>query len=130
MDISEETKIRATKEEYEAFIALPPTSASPVNFITELFFLTCAMHHVGVGKTIGNRKDYEKRWYDIRKELKKTEADQSWRGVSRRPFLRPARGPRLTDVLLLDSVRGHVRGQYDQDEGTFFFLLPLGAFVA
>jgi len=82
LSITEQTKIRATKEEAEEYFAAPPTNSTPVNFISEVFFLACAFQHVGLGKTVSNRGELEKRLGELEKELKQVEADDSWRGVS------------------------------------------------
>lgn len=82
LSIAEETKIRATKEEADAYFAESPTSATPVNFISDVFFLTCAFQHVGLGKTVNNRNDLEKRLSDLEKEVQRIEADTTWRNVS------------------------------------------------
>ena len=84
LSIAEETKIRATKEEADAFFASPPTNSTAVNFISDVFFLTCAFQHVGLGKTVNNRSDLEKRLGELEKEVQRIEADPSWRNVSAR----------------------------------------------
>lgn len=82
LSIAEETKIRATKEEADLYFASPPASTSPVNFISDIFYLTCGIQHVGLGKTVNNRGDLEKKLGELEKELKQVETDPSWRGVS------------------------------------------------
>jgi ubiquitin conjugation factor E4 B len=82
LSIAEETKIRATKEEADAYFAQAPTNSTPVNFISDVFFLTCAFQHVGLGKTVNNRNDLEKRLGELEKEVQRIEADTTWRNVS------------------------------------------------
>ncbi len=60
-------------------------SASPPNFISDLFFMLNAFQHLGLNKSINNRDRAEKNVREIKKELRKVEAEKpSWpQGVSR-----------------------------------------------
>lgn len=79
LDISEETKIRATKEEADDYYVM--SNETPPNFISELFYMTNAFQHLGVIKTIGQRIKAERNLSDIEKELKRTEASRGdWIG--------------------------------------------------
>lgn len=78
IDISDETKISATKEEADAYFDQSP---QPANFISDIFFLLNASQHLGLVKTIGNRIRAEKTIGDIEKELKHAEAARGdWEG--------------------------------------------------
>nr|XP_018262826.1 ubiquitin-conjugation factor E4 B [Kwoniella dejecticola CBS 10117]OBR84984.1 ubiquitin-conjugation factor E4 B [Kwoniella dejecticola CBS 10117] len=81
IDITEETKIRGTKEEAdEYFTSAMQVDAKP-NFISDLFFLMNAFIHLGIVKTIGTRERAEKNMSEIEKELKRAEAQRpSWAG--------------------------------------------------
>lgn len=121
LDISEETKIRGTKEEADAFFAAPPSSPASVNFITDVFFLACAIQHVGLGKTVATRGDQEKRLSDLEKDLKRVEADDSWRGVNSE---RTSTLVKLSHGLIfelpspfLDSSSGSRRGDDQEAKG-------------
>ncbi|CDZ97514.1 Ubiquitin fusion degradation protein-2 [Phaffia rhodozyma] len=84
INISEETKIRATKAEADEYFAADPStysSTTPVNFISDVFFLACGIQHVGLGKTINSRGDLEKKVGELEKELKRVETDSTWRGT-------------------------------------------------
>jgi hypothetical protein len=54
------------------------------------------MQHVGLGKTVNNRNDLEKKLSDLERELKRVEADDSWRNVSR-----PSSVPSSISMLML-----------------------------
>lgn len=78
IDITDETKVRATKEEADAYYAGEQVSA---NFISDLFFLLNAFQHIGMVKTIGNRIQAEKSMGELEKELKHAEAARGgWEG--------------------------------------------------
>lgn len=78
LDISEETKVRATGEEANEYFAAQQegmqVDGNAVNFPTDLFYLLNAFQHLGVNKTIDNRERAEKNIREIRKELKRAEA--------------------------------------------------------
>ncbi|KAL7421849.1 Ubiquitin conjugation factor E4 [Cryptotrichosporon argae] len=82
IDISDETKIRAPKEEADSYFADAMKTDAKPNFISDLFFLTNAFQHLGLVKTISNRKKAEKNMNEIEKELKRVEADRAnWAGI-------------------------------------------------
>lgn len=96
MDIREETKVKATQEEADAYYgpqemdgellrnqALTVVDRTSPNFVSDLFFLLNAYQHFGLAKTIGNRTTAERNLGDIEKELKRAEASRrDWQGVS------------------------------------------------
>jgi ubiquitin conjugation factor E4 B len=80
-NITDETKVRASKEEADAHFAVPSTG--PPNFISDLFFSLNTYHHLGLVKTISNRLRLEKSMSETEKELKRAEASRAdWEGVS------------------------------------------------
>ncbi|KAK4689997.1 ubiquitin conjugation factor E4 B, partial [Tremellales sp. Uapishka_1] len=79
IDIEDETKIRATKEEADEYFGygkdgMEVDSKPPTNFISDLFFLLNSFQHLGVTKTVGTRLKAEKNISEMEKELKRTEA--------------------------------------------------------
>jgi ubiquitin conjugation factor E4 B len=79
IDITEETKVHATKEEADQYFGTERKSA---NFISDIFFLLNASQHLGLVKTVGNRVRSEKTIHDIEKELKHAEAQRGeWEGT-------------------------------------------------
>ncbi|WVR06922.1 hypothetical protein IAU60_003958 [Kwoniella sp. DSM 27419] len=79
VDISEETKIKGTKEEADDYFNNSMQVDTKPNFISDLFFLTNAFIHLGGVKTIGTRTRAEKNMSEIEKELKRAEAMRgSW----------------------------------------------------
>ncbi|ODO06452.1 ubiquitin-conjugation factor E4 B [Cryptococcus wingfieldii CBS 7118] len=81
IDISEETKVRATKEEADGYFGEAMEVDAKPNFISDLFFLLNAFLHLGLVKTISTRGRAEKNLSEIEKELKRTEASRGdWEG--------------------------------------------------
>lgn len=83
LDIQEETKIKATQEEANEYFApkdgMEIDDSSPPNFISDLFFMLNAFQHLGLNKSINNRDRAEKNVREIKKELRKVEAEKpSW----------------------------------------------------
>ncbi|GHJ85049.1 hypothetical protein NliqN6_1451 [Naganishia liquefaciens] len=83
VDVREETKIKATQAEYDEYRAQVEhgsdagKTTSP--FISDLFFLLNAYQHVGMNKTISNRERASKNVYEIKKDLRRLEAQRaSW----------------------------------------------------
>lgn len=53
------------------------------NFISDLFFLLNAVHHLGLGKTVATRVKAERNISDMEKDLKHLESKrEEWAGVS------------------------------------------------
>lgn len=81
LNIAEETKMRATKEEADEFFGSTMDSDAKPNFISDIFFLLNSISHLGLVKTIGTRIKAERNISDIEKELKNLEARQpEWAG--------------------------------------------------
>jgi ubiquitin conjugation factor E4 B len=85
VDVTEETKIKATQTEYNDYRAeveaggSATTSKTSSPFISDLFFLLNAYQHVGMNKTISNRERASKNIHEIRKDLRRLEAERpSW----------------------------------------------------
>lgn len=84
LDVGEETKIKATQAEYNEYRAQleqggegADKATSP--FISDLFFLLNAYQHIGMNKTISNRERASKNVYEIKKDLRRLEAQRpSW----------------------------------------------------
>lgn len=83
LDVSEETKIRATKEEAdEYFGGAMKTDAKP-NFISDVFFILNSIFHLGLIKTIDTRTKAEKNISQMEDELKNVEGRRGeWGSVS------------------------------------------------
>lgn len=82
LDISEETKIRATKEEADAFFGTAMDTNAKPNFISDVFFLLNSMFHLGLVATIGRRIRTEREMVDLEKELNHLEGRSAeWAGV-------------------------------------------------
>lgn len=79
LDVSEETKIHAVKEEADEYFGKVMDVDSKPNFVSDVFYLLNHVHHLGTIKTIGTRTKLERNINDIEKELKRLEAmgDQS-----------------------------------------------------
>ncbi|KAG0144275.1 hypothetical protein CROQUDRAFT_660243 [Cronartium quercuum f. sp. fusiforme G11] len=82
LDIREETKINANKQEFEIFLAEEEMAQStPVNFISEIFFLNVAIFRLGI---LHVSKNWDKRARDIddmKKELARLKDDHRWDGT-------------------------------------------------
>ncbi|KAJ9110282.1 hypothetical protein QFC19_001685 [Naganishia cerealis] len=85
VDVTEETKIKATQTEYNDYRAEVEAGGSATTlkssspFISDLFFLLNAYQHFGMNKTISNRERASKNIYEIRKDLRRLEAQRpSW----------------------------------------------------
>lgn len=64
IDISKETRICATKETVEEYSAASETN--PVNFISDIFFLTLGFHHIGVSRMYVDYKRFTKDYYEMK----------------------------------------------------------------
>lgn len=98
IDIGEETRINASKEEADAFAKKETVPAggstsflqraithrlatgTPPNFITEIFFLTAACFRLGLLKVGRDFENINRRVNDYKKRLKEVERDTSWVG--------------------------------------------------
>lgn len=83
LDVSEETKIRATKEEVDEYFGGAMEMDTKPNFISDLFFILNSIFHLGLIKTIDTRSKAEKNISQMEDELKKLEGRRAeWAGVS------------------------------------------------
>ncbi|KAI1314793.1 hypothetical protein EDD11_001721 [Mortierella claussenii] len=64
IDVNKETRICAPKELVDQYAAGTPPS--PVNFISDVFFLTLGFHHIGVSRMYIDYKRFMKDFYDMR----------------------------------------------------------------
>ncbi|KAK1924344.1 ubiquitin elongating factor core-domain-containing protein [Papiliotrema laurentii] len=81
IDIKEETRINATREEVDEYSSHMQVDGSPPNFISDIFFLLNSFQRLGLLKTISTRIRAEKNITEIEKELKRAEAARgSWAG--------------------------------------------------
>jgi len=83
IDIADETKMSATLTEATEFYAKPADGTAPgpgPNFISEIFFLTIAIQHVGVMHTIKSHKNIGQNISHYKREVAEMEADTTWRG--------------------------------------------------
>ncbi|BEI85504.1 hypothetical protein CcaverHIS002_0509050 [Cutaneotrichosporon cavernicola] len=77
LDISDETKIRATKEEADQYFDGAMNVDTKPNFISDLFYLLNSIFHLGLCKTIDTRSKAEKNIQQMEDELKKLEAGRA-----------------------------------------------------
>ncbi|KAI0901137.1 ubiquitin conjugation factor E4 [Annulohypoxylon nitens] len=73
VDISDETKLNADQATSDAFYKTKV--AGTTNFISEVFFLTLAAHHYGLGATQSKLKDLDKDIKYVENLIKKLEAE-------------------------------------------------------
>lgn len=83
IDVSEETKIRATKEETDEYYGGAMKTDTKPNFISDIFFILNSIFHLGLIKTIDTRSKAEKNITQMEDELKKLEGRSAeWANVS------------------------------------------------
>ncbi|KAH9922853.1 ubiquitin elongating factor core-domain-containing protein [Epithele typhae] len=82
IDLSEETRINATNEEAEEWRTQNETISAPPNFISDIFYLTLAVNHIGQQKLTNNVEELMKQYDDIRRNLEILQEDQSWMGTA------------------------------------------------
>ncbi|KAG8932849.1 hypothetical protein FRC03_000161 [Tulasnella sp. 419] len=82
LDISEETRVKATADEAKAFEEAESKRGAPSpNFISDIFFLTAAFNHYGLIRTISTHHDLEKHIDEIQQHLERIEGDRSFIGT-------------------------------------------------
>ncbi|CAG8536201.1 5268_t:CDS:10 [Dentiscutata heterogama] len=82
IDISRETKIKATQQEADAYFSKIDESASAPNFISEIFFLTIAMHHYGPLHSYEVFNNFIRDIVELQKQYDRMRADQpNWAGT-------------------------------------------------
>ncbi|KAF4577224.1 hypothetical protein EYR36_005211 [Pleurotus pulmonarius] len=84
MDLSDETRIKATSEEANEWAEQNknPNAPSP-NFISHIFYLTAAMSHYGYLKSISTYNDLSKVMEEMQRHLDMLTGDGSWRNGPR-----------------------------------------------
>ncbi|KAJ3801572.1 ubiquitin conjugation factor E4 [Lentinula aff. detonsa] len=83
IDISEETRIKATAQEASQWAEENRVSrGSAPNFISDIFYLTIAMSHYGYQKTISNYNELDKHMEDIERHLNFLNGDGSGMGAA------------------------------------------------
>ncbi|KAI0322359.1 ubiquitin elongating factor core-domain-containing protein [Amylostereum chailletii] len=81
VNVKDETRINATSEEASQWAESHRLSeAPPPNFISDIYFLTLAMSHYGLGKTIDNFEELGKELEELKRRLKTIEEDTTWAG--------------------------------------------------
>lgn len=63
-------------------------AGQPPKFLSEIFFLTVAMNHYGLHKTITTLDELGREHGDIQRHLDQLQGDGSWQGVGRLPISR------------------------------------------
>ncbi|KAF0531124.1 Ubiquitin conjugation factor E4 [Gigaspora margarita] len=82
IDISRETKIKATQQEADTYFSSVDESASAPNFISEIFFLTIAMHHYGPLHSYEVYNNFIRDILELQKQYDRMRADQpNWAGT-------------------------------------------------
>ncbi|TRM64104.1 ubiquitin elongating factor core-domain-containing protein [Schizophyllum amplum] len=81
LDLSEETRIKATSEEAKAWEEEQRNAAGPApNFISEIFYLSIAMCHYGLLKTVDSYNEMHKQINEYQRQLDQIQGDGSWMG--------------------------------------------------
>ena len=97
----EETKVHADLQQSKAYFAQPPSdreqlhlcivlamlnviaeTATPPNFISEIFFLAAWSLHLGYMPAVNTVNRISRHLGDYDEQIREIEADQSWQGVS------------------------------------------------
>ncbi|KAI8636432.1 ubiquitin elongating factor core-domain-containing protein [Parasitella parasitica] len=74
LNISEDTKINATKEQSDAYYG-QEQELKEHNFITEIFFMTLAFMHYGPIRALVNYNEFMREYNEVRKQNDKAQAD-------------------------------------------------------
>ncbi|KAG6377167.1 ubiquitin elongating factor core-domain-containing protein [Boletus reticuloceps] len=83
IDVSEETRIKATSEEAGQWVEANRGNAATPNFISEIFYLCNAMGHYGYLRTTQTYDDFAKHHDELQRHHDMINGDGSWIGVSR-----------------------------------------------
>ncbi|KAL1722762.1 ubiquitin elongating factor core-domain-containing protein [Schizophyllum commune] len=82
LDLHDETRIKATSEEAKAWEDQQKSSNAPApNFISEIFFLSIAMCHYGLLKTVDSYNEMHKHISEYQRQLDQIQGDGSWMGT-------------------------------------------------
>ncbi|KAJ7044177.1 ubiquitin conjugation factor E4 [Mycena alexandri] len=81
INLKEETRIKATSEEANAWVeSQQDPTATPPNFVSNIFYLAVAMSHYGILRTISTYSDLAKHTEDMQRHLDMLNGDGSWMG--------------------------------------------------
>ncbi|EXX53635.1 hypothetical protein RhiirA5_349834 [Rhizophagus irregularis] len=87
IDISQETKIKATQQESDAYYSSAVNEAASPNFISEIFFITLAMHHYGPLQCYNKYNNLNRDLAELQKQYDRLKADQpKWAGTPAETF--------------------------------------------
>ncbi|KAI7901309.1 ubiquitin elongating factor core-domain-containing protein [Cokeromyces recurvatus] len=100
LDVAEETKINATKEQSDAYYRQVQELKNH-NFITEIFFLTLSFMHYGPIRAFVNFNEFIREYNEVKKQADKAQQDA----------LRTANTPQ---GMMSDFVAKRLKAKYDQ----------------
>ncbi|KAK7048400.1 U-box domain-containing protein [Favolaschia claudopus] len=81
IDLKDETRIKATSEEAARWAEEnQDPNAPPPNFVSNIFYLTVAMSHYGILRTISTYNDLAKHLDDMQRHVDMLQGDGSWMG--------------------------------------------------
>ncbi|GBC03242.1 hypothetical protein RclHR1_05020019 [Rhizophagus clarus] len=87
IDISQETKIKATQQESDAYYSSTVNEAASPNFISEIFFITLAMHHYGPLQCYNKYSNLIRDLAELQKQYDRLKAEQpKWAGTPTAAF--------------------------------------------
>ncbi|RIA98699.1 ubiquitin elongating factor core-domain-containing protein [Glomus cerebriforme] len=87
IDISQETKIKATQPESDEYYSSVGSEVAPPNFISEIFFITLAMHHYGPLQCYNNYNNFNRDLVELQKQYDRMKAEQpNWAGTPAAAF--------------------------------------------
>ncbi|KAI0346029.1 hypothetical protein BDW22DRAFT_1353692 [Trametopsis cervina] len=83
IDLKEETRINATSSEAEEWREQQQAQVQgqPPKFLSEIFYLTLAMNHYGLQKTISALDELSREHSEITRHLEQLQGDGSWQGT-------------------------------------------------
>ncbi|KAF7288510.1 U-box domain-containing protein [Mycena chlorophos] len=82
IDLKDETRIKATSEEAATWAQAQQDPNAPApNFVSNVFYLTIAMSHYGILRTISTYTDFGKHIDELQRHLDMINADTSWQGT-------------------------------------------------
>ncbi|OBZ71580.1 Ubiquitin conjugation factor E4 [Grifola frondosa] len=114
IDLDDETRINATNDEAEEWRKQNETlNAAPPNFISDIFYLTLAINHIGQQKIATNLDELARQYDELRRHLDMLNGDGSWRGT---PF--QARTENAINAVKYGATLTRVHLQAEQDRLT------------
>ncbi|KAF8517435.1 ubiquitin elongating factor core-domain-containing protein [Hysterangium stoloniferum] len=81
LDISDETRLKATSDDAAKWVDDAMPSSDPPNFITEVFFITVALNHYGLVRTTQEYDQLGKELDQMQRYLDTIYADTTWPGA-------------------------------------------------